>query len=288
MLHGNSIGPQAGTAHRAQPPPTAAPPLPPAAPLQPPLRHAAQEPDEMSEPTDLIGRALADLTTPLGNPLGSHGGHFVSDDAPLGSSVSAELRAKIIRNEYIVLDCLLPHLNTSALSFSAFSTNGQLDKIMVSNQKTKIKEFSTWLEAYAIYASILITAHPHEALGVLKHLDTVQRLYKQKANYIGYDIEFRKLRSVYQVPFLRYMHSLYDKAKDPLSMQSLPSVQSPTRTRMIAKLSNSTGKRYCYRYNGPQYCTTTNCSFTHRCLGCDGPHPKLKCPYTKRANADRL
>ena len=241
---------------------------------------------EAADPNDLLGQALSSLTTPLGNASLTQGAHFVHDDAPLGSSVSSDLRNKIIRNEYIVLDCLLPHLNTSALSFSAFSTNGQLDKIMVSNQKTKIKDFGTWLEAFAIYASILVTVHPNETLGVLKHLDTVQRLYKQKANWIGYDIEFRKLRSVYNVPFIRYMHSLYDKAKDPLSLQSLPcpSPQSPPK----GPTKPTAPKRYCFKYNGPQYCTLGNsCSYVHRCLLCDGQHPRVKCPLAKRANPDK-
>ena len=251
-----------------------------------PTHTAARATMEVSDPNDLLGQALSSLTTPLGNSSLTQCAHFVHDDAPLGSSVSSDLRNKIKRNEYIVLDCLLPHLNTSALSFSAFSTNGQLDKIMVSNQKTKIKDFGTWLEAFAIYASILVSVHPNETLGVLKHLDTVQRLYKQRANWLGYDIEFRKIRSVYNVPFIRYIHSKYDKAKDPLSLQSLPCPASLSSPKAPAKLSLP--KRYCFKYNGPQYCNLdNNCTYVHRCLVCDGQHPWVKCPLAKRTNADK-
>ena len=243
--------------------------------------------DEASEPADneFLAQAINILQTSGEEPTDA--AVFVDELAPLGATVSAEIRNKIKKNEFIVLDCLLPNSNTNNVAFSAFGTSEQFDRIMITSQKSKIKDFNTWLKAFTTYASILTEFHPSEAAGVLKHINTVHRLAELNANWLGYDTDFRRIRSNNVLPFVRHVQSLYLRAMEQAAKPMNKPYSAKAQVMNSAKSNQRRG--YCFKYNSHNdYCQFgNNCSYRHRCSHCDGTHSAKSCSQLKGTNANQ-
>ena len=90
----------------------------------------------------------------------------------LGVHVTTQLREKIINGEYIDLGHLLDKASTEQANMLEVNASGQL----VVNQKVGeiITDISMWLDAFLIFTSIYISAHPNISQGLLKYMHDVK------------------------------------------------------------------------------------------------------------------
>ena len=201
-------------------------------------------------------------------------------DSPLCDRVPEQIRKKIVNYEYINLDVLLPDFH-DVQTFSLLAAKGKTEKVTFSSGKSLINSFPVWLDAFLTYSAVVITAIPSEALGILHHIATVQRLQKVDGDWLYYDRQFRQRRANRRTPFSEFRQTLYDEAREK---NKLSSVSIPT-THVTNRFSSriDVPKGYCYDYSNSGSCRNgVNCKFLHRCPSCRAKHPAVYC----RARAD--
>lgn len=198
-----------------------------------------------------------------------------SIDDHLGYNVPNNLKVQIANDQYVNLGKLLinnqdPNDDVQFLTCS----NGTVSMSQKSKAKP-ITSIQTWVDAFLIFASIYVTAHPECATALFKYIHTV-RLGASRTNHLGwreYDVQFRlkkernhsiSFASVDSELWLIYMH------------QSLQ-IQSPSRASEPRPFK-------CYDFNFKGLCQRNNCFYKHQCLHCDKNHPATKC----FANKNRL
>ena len=109
----------------------------------------------------------------------------------LGVHVTKQLREKIINGEYIDLGFLLEKSSTEQANMLEVNASGQL----VVKQKVGkiITDISSWIDAFLIFTSIYIYAHPNSSQGLLKYMHDV-KLGASRSTGLGwreYDQQFR-------------------------------------------------------------------------------------------------
>ena len=90
----------------------------------------------------------------------------------MGVHVTKHLREQIINGEYIDLGLLLDKASTERANMQEANASGQL----VVKQKVgkTITDISMWLDAFLIFTSIYISAHPNSSQGLLKYMYDVK------------------------------------------------------------------------------------------------------------------
>ena len=114
-------------------------------------------------------------------------------DAPLpaSGSVTAHLDEKIIQKvvqgRYIHLSSLLPNTTTS----SKLVFNPQSGSLTTSSSNKRLFNYSDWLDAFFIFATVRGEAHPTEAVHMFKYMQTIKRIKDLGGNFVKYDESFR-------------------------------------------------------------------------------------------------
>lgn len=200
-------------------------------------------------------------------------GQIPSVHNTVGSHVSASLKEKIMAGQYVDFECLFDP-NSNVIDESKLSINKDGELVLKQAQhKQRIGNVEVWTDAFVIFSSIYLMAHPDQAQSLLKYMHTIRTGAKRHVGigWKNYDIQFRlrlasdpNSRSFDTIDYelwLMYM------ASNPLSVQntSLPTGYGPV-----------TSKLKCYDYNFRQ-CMKGNCKYTHLCLNCNNPHPYRYC-----------
>lgn len=186
----------------------------------------------------------------------------------LGLNVSNKTKLKIVSDEYIDLASLLTVSTNLENSDRILQVkNGQ---ILLEPKKTagKIDTIDKWTDAFLVFMSIYVQAHPSSATSLIKYMSIV-RLGAARTKSLGfksYDEQFR-----------------VKKAKNPSldwgtvdnELWLLYMYQTPIQSLNNDRLPKNVGK--CFDYNFKAFCQKKPCNFAHKCLKCDGPHPSLKC-----------
>ena len=234
-------------------------------------------------PASLLKAALTSLQDPTTGEA-EHKSSFVpftANSAPMGASLPDSLKKKIKNGEYVNLDMLLPSFKNE-LSICLTDLGKSDGKISLSSSKSvTIRTWDQWLEAFLVYASVYLSAHPEEGVGVIKHINLTMRLYTCRGKWIWYDAEFRRLRAELKYPFDSYIYELFEQAKDYRISFAQPSRhQTPGSSR-------GGGAGTCFVFQRTGVCSKARCIYRHECQTCQGRHPTHKCDKTanKGANA---
>ena len=174
------------------------------------------------------------------------------------------------------------------------------------------------MEAWNVYASILLSANPKRALELIDYqcLITSANLQLPLSSWMSYDIRFRTLAA--SNPALSWdirhpdlwlecltisristsarwpcphCNSLYHFPDRCPFRSSRPSVSTPDN-RQPSSLGTSANPQfpelctqqpnpptyYCRDFNNRGRCTRSHCTFRHMCERCGGSHPRLFCP----------
>jgi hypothetical protein len=190
---------------------------------------------------------------------------IVSINDELGMHVPLSTRQKIMKGEFIELYSLLDRHQVNEQENKIIFNNGQLSFKPVN--QNKIFDILTWLDAFFIYMSIYLVAHPDQAHKMLKYMANVKTA-ASRSNGFGwreYDRQFRikKARNdcipwnqIDQELWLLYINSTASASKQ----------QAPP-------------KNACFDFNNKGVCMRQYCQYSHSCLKCSGKHPATKCQY---------
>ena len=177
---------------------------------------------------DALAKITADITTGQPNvssqPVGAdsylqHLGildtssHFSNnhDAIPLGTSVPASLRGKILANEYIPFGQLLNPVSSSDYTVNIVNNTMQLNL----QQRSKgIFNIDMWSQAFAIYCTIYLEGHSDQAIPLIKYGYNIREMARQYPLYAwrNYDEAFRQARSVTGWPWDIISNELYIKS----------------------------------------------------------------------------
>ncbi|XP_033743150.1 uncharacterized protein LOC117329342 [Pecten maximus] len=189
----------------------------------------------------------------------------------LGLHVSNANKQKILNGEYIDLSILLPkNVNQPEASHKVAIVEGEL-VIQPKTVKIKINDINSWTDAFIIYMSIYIDAHPEQMQSMLKYMQSV-RLGASRSSNMGwkqYDEQYRLRKS--RLPLASW--GLIDPELWFIYMQS----SSPAVSLMNNATTSSQSTLKCYDYNYKGQCSRHQCQYKHKCLRCNGNHSSSKC-----------
>ena len=145
------------------------------------------------------------------------------------------------------------------------SSSGQLILKPVQPAKS-INTISDWSDAFLVYASIFLAAHPHRIQELLKYMNTIRTAARRHAGmgWKAYDQQFR-LRFAADPTGIRF-----DRIDYELWLLFVgPSNHYGAFTERV-----QTKKSYDFNFNR---CTRVQCPYRHICLNCGGNHPANIC-----------
>ena len=177
-------------------------------------------------------------------------------DSELGLHVTSNIKDKIKQGQYVELASLLAQPEQLAHRLVVDSA-GNIGTVQSNNKS--INNIDEWSDAFLIYASIYLSAHPQKVQEVLKYFSIIRLAAKKYmgSGWKSYDIHFRlRLGSNPDLSFATMDQELWLLCMGPPS-------------------DTSSGKK-CYDCNY-RTCIRTFCPYTHCCLICSGTHQARAC-----------
>lgn len=197
----------------------------------------------------------------------------------LGVHVTQQVREKIVNGEYIDLGILLEKSSTDRANPLVVDSSGQL--LLKPKPGKTITDINMWLDAFLVYTSIYVSAHPESIQGLLKYIHSIQ-LGAGRCQGLGwrdYDQQFRLKKARYPAsswgcidPELWLLYMQYPTSTPNSLYNTGHQKQGPVTVRAIGK---------CYEYNNRGRCTHPYCPYAHRCIKCGAPHPAVNCKSGK-------
>ena len=223
------------------------------------------------------------------------------------AAVSDSLRQRILKGEFVDLNCLLPEvlssvtpepieLNVSGASRAVRVVTSPDTGAYKPHARRHIHDMGTWLEAWSNYCLVLCSAAPQRAtelLGYQSIIASANRQFLPEA-WLSYDAQFRLAMST--SPGCRWDNintNLWQlcftgKARPACSACSLVHPQTsncpfrPSRAPFSntgpswSRSRTADGTEICRNFNFGR-CTAKECSRAHACNRCGGKHPRAKC-----------
>ncbi|XP_061188703.1 uncharacterized protein LOC133196870 [Saccostrea echinata] len=193
-----------------------------------------------------------------------------STQLSLGYHVDNSTKQKIANGEYINLALLLVR-DPSKLQVSTLSMDAQGQIIAQPKNTNKITSIDKWTDAFLIFASIYLTAHPNKTQQLLKYLHDVRLGAEKSQGWVTYDEQYRLRMAINP-------NGNWGVIDNELWLVYMsPSVA----------YNNQRASTYykCFDYNYKGKCTRLQCTYTHRCLKCNDMHPALLCLSSQAASA---
>ena len=210
---------------------------------------------------------------------------------PASGSVTAHLDdrvlQKIIQGRYIQLSTLLPNNKTT----TKLVFNSQSGSLATMSNSKKLFNFSEWLDAFLIYATIRGGAHASEAVHMYKYIQTIKRIKDRGGNFVRYDESFRaKYKGLAVIPWHtvdteEMLWSCNDPSYVPFEkfMKNKESIKHSTSRRTYRSMGT---KAKCFYFNKGQHCDKKRCNYLHECKVCGGSHPATAC--TQQSGAKQI
>ena len=209
-------------------------------------------------------------------------------------AVPARLSDRILRGEFIELDDLLPDElgNPARNSFELVPTSEGLSlrESTARRQKRHVDDLTSWLEAWTVYCSVVLSAAPHRCQELLAYqaiIATASRQFYPEA-WLSYDRQFR--RAAAGSTALRW--NTIDPTLWQLTMTGKARPSCPTcHTQHHGRCSfrgdafrpsqarqpdarHKDGRAICRNFNFHR-CSNRACPRAHVCLTCGGKHPSV-------------
>lgn len=185
----------------------------------------------------------------------------------LAIHVPQETKQKIVNGEYVDLSSLLIEncTNTSKPKTKLVILKGEL--ISENINKIKIYDIRKWTDAFLIYISIFISAHPDKTQELLKYMHLIRLAESRSANdWLSYDQQYR-LRKAYN-PTTSW---------SDLDNELWGLYMTPTQYHATTFNSSVVQKGKCFEYNNNGFCNKNPCIYLHTCLKCSKEHPAFSC-----------
>ena len=229
-------------------------PMPVQNPMEPPVAHnPVQAPVpilDQDAPGQINGNAVIQGPLPL-----------PSVSSPLGLHVCQTIKDKITQGIYLDIACLLD-TTSSVNSPGRLILNNSGNLCMAPESQRKIYSIEEWSDAFLVFASIYLSAHPTKTQEVLKYFSTIRLAAKRHmgAGWKSYDCQFR----------MRF-------ASNPATM-SFGLIDQELWLIFMGPSTMSTynNERKCYDYNF-RTCFKNFCPYNHSCLNCSGSHQAHQC-----------
>lgn len=187
----------------------------------------------------------------------------------LGYHVDKATKQKIVNGESVNLGSLLVRDPTKTQS-STLSVDAQGRLVGHPKQTHKIPSADNWTDAFLIFASIYLEAHPNKKQQMLKNMQDIC-LGADKANgWVTYDEQYclkmalnpsNNWGTIDSELWLVYMNP-----------NSVATQQSKQQVSTYFK---------CYDYNYRAVCQRIQCPYLHPCLKCNNWHPVIHCSDTQ-------
>lgn len=216
----------------------------------------------------------------------------VRSDSRFNAGVASHLEeptvAKIVQGRYVQFNTLLSGYRP--VEKLMVSRSGEAAGSLTTAPATrKLYNFSEWLDAYIVYASVRGGAHPGEMPDLWKYLSHVKRIHARGGNFVAYDESFRcKHRGEAVIPWGQLdSEEMSWAVGDPgyVPYEQYVKVKGPQkgqlRSRAFAGSTRVSNAGICFSYNKGRRCLSSPCRFSHKCQACGAPHPITSCSTTK-------
>jgi hypothetical protein len=129
---------------------------------------------------------------------------------PLGSTISDSLKNKIWSNEFVDLGLLLPTIHNKAQALPlVVQGDGNEKQIAVQENTKRIKTIDQWISAFSVFMAVYCQKFKDAAPDLIKYMDTIRNMLKQKGDWYQYDIEFRRSKLQLQISWGNMHHHLW-------------------------------------------------------------------------------
>lgn len=184
--------------------------------------------------------------------------------SPLGFHLPVAVKEKIQNGDYVDIMSLIPSSKDNRFD------KKDLEKFADDKSKSNPRNFSNWLHAFCIYASVLGERHPELCCSLFQHVDIILEAYK---NFNGlawfyYDEAFRQKLSVHK--------SLKWGEKDVGLWLNLLLPQKQF-VKATPPATSSFRRGVCFGFNEGHCKWPHSCKYKHECAFCTGNHPASRC-----------
>ena len=210
-----------------------------------------------------------------------------SVSSEVGNHLEEKVIEKIVQGRYVHFSSLLPN-NKEA---GKLVVDGGM--LATTSTNRRLYNFSEWLDAFIIYSSVRGSAHPMEAVPMLKYLQVIKRIQGRNGNFVKYDEAFRaKHRGSAMIPWQQVdseelSWAMNDPSYTPYEELRRRNFQRPQQnyTRTPSANRQPTRRTYvstlptikcCYAYNDGAQCSPT-CKYPHVCRRCGKKHRITAC-----------
>lgn len=191
----------------------------------------------------------------------------------VGSHVLPSIKEKIVAGQYVDFETLLEsQMNVSNDNKITISNEGELILKPSTPSKQKITGIESWSDAFVIYCSIYLSAHPEKSQDLIKYMHTI-RTGAKRHHGMGwklYDQQFR-LRLATDPSA-----GSFGQIDNELWLMYMASSSLPFDQLRGSNQNSRISKLKCYDYNFRQ-CVRDHCSYLHFCLNCNSSHPYRYC-----------
>ena len=194
----------------------------------------------------------------------------ISAHSQIHSQVPHAIKEKIIKGLYIELVSLLSIEEVEDKPLGVNLKGNVVIKGQISKQITSI---AMWTDAFLIYSSVFLEAHPEQTQNMLKYISNIRLGAKQYGGY-GWRLYDQQFRMCFASDPVNWSFGKIDYELWLLFMAS------PTKNVQV-EVSSRFAVKKCYDFNFRQ-CFKTACFYRHACLSCNGDHPSRSCQSGKR------
>lgn len=250
-------------------------------------RQQNQERHVQVESLDVDENIVNVETVPTGNDslLYESYEHFQAyHSLSLDATVTDLKRKEIHENSYVDFATLLPEDPDKSRKLPIVLKGIDNPVLGVDDTSKKSLSLDQWISAFTIYMTIYIEKYKDSGPQMLKYLDVIRDLAKQKGDWQNYDKKFRKSKMqlkltwgvVHQELYFRCLHE-QNKVQDQGSLKYIYNVnQGKMNVQQSQGLPVPIG--YCARYHLGNQCLLP-CKYNHKCYGCNQLHQASRCPY---------
>lgn len=185
--------------------------------------------------------------------------------------VPKSLRQQICKGEYVNVALLLK----GGMELSEFCSGGSLKlsadgSIEMKSKicKDKVPSIEKWTDAFLVYASIYMSAHPNKSIELFHYMYLIREAAARQKGFAwrSYDEQFRIRQGTFPASWSAINNDLWWRC-----MQIKEPSDAPTDIFTQAKL------RTCNDFNGG-FCRWPSCKYSHSCSGCGASHGAWSCP----------
>ncbi len=203
-----------------------------------------------------------------------------------GSFVDSKLKNKIWLKEYVELGSLVSR-NELQSRVNLNTLPGSIHQLsFLPTAAKQPANFNEWTHWFSIFSSIYAERYPEESSEMFSYISRIYDLYREEPytyNWRTYDELFRQVKSSNKdYSWMTPIPDLYRKAKsiqERITQQGKKRFDRNPRAQRTSTVTSSAtrGQGTCNLFNESRNCPYRKCKYAHKCVVCQGAHPKSQC-----------